>query len=189
MGPTLLLADVMSRAGGVATAGHATWDGQRWGTLGSGVSFGNVEAVTLFNGQPVLGGSFLRDGLGVPKFHGIARWDGSAWQEMGQGFVHGAPRSGLVMDLRVWNGELVASGFDLRAVPFGTTVGVWKWNGTQWQTPGPTGRLVLPHRGPRGRALRRGLWACPLRRRDQRVGRRRGQSQSRLSRPRHGHVR
>lgn len=110
-------------AGTVTATQVASWDGANWHgmpALGSGY----VAALTVWNGQLVVGGTFTSGGL-----NHIALWNGTSWQALGPGVP------GTVDEMTVWNGNLVVAdrvGFSQST--FRT------WNGATWsQLPAAPG--------------------------------------------------
>jgi hypothetical protein len=93
-------------AGPNPPVGVVRWSGSAWGVLGSGITGGAVNALTVYNdgGGPglIAGGTFITaDGASANR---IARWNGSTWQPLGSGM----PAD--VDALTVYNGQLVAAG-------------------------------------------------------------------------------
>ena len=92
-----------------------TWDGTQWLGLapGPGTS-GVVNALTVWNGQLVVGGDFTGGGLDR-----LALWNGTAWQPIPHTFT--VP----IVQLTVWNGTLLAVGQSTGPV-------IKSWNGAAW---------------------------------------------------------
>src|SRR5438552_1285018 len=88
-----------------------------------GISFGNVNALTSYDPDgpgpqsPVLivGGGFSRAGDINSAY--IAQWNGSSWQAVGTWIGQD------VFAVAVYNGELIAGGYD----------GLARWDGMAWQ--------------------------------------------------------
>jgi len=77
------------------------WDGSSWTNMGN--INGTVNALTVYGGKLIAGGSFsLAGGLSVLN---IASWDGSVWSDVG-----GGPDN-IVSALTVYNGDLIAGGY------------------------------------------------------------------------------
>ncbi|WP_234359375.1 hypothetical protein [Plantactinospora sp. BC1] len=126
-------------AGGVRVNGIARWDGTGWaaltGSSGTGVmtnSLDFVDALTVFDGDLIVGGQFLRAG-GVTVNH-IARWDGAEWRALA-----GPGGAGVdvpsVWDLAVHDGALIVGGGFSQAG--GTAAnGIARWSGGAWSTLG-----------------------------------------------------
>src|SRR5262245_49950580 len=72
-----------------------------WQPLGNGIA-GEVDAMTVFNNELVVSGTFLQAG-GQPA-QNIARWNGSTWQTVGTG------TNNSTFAVAAYNGELVAGG-------------------------------------------------------------------------------
>lgn len=64
-----------TRAGTVATARFATWDGSSWLGYGSSLDGQNVRTIAFLNGVLHVGGSLGRLGTGSWRY--LARWDGT----------------------------------------------------------------------------------------------------------------
>ncbi len=110
------------------SGGHGLkkFDGTNWNDLG-GIN-GTVNALVVYNGNLIVGGSFSVAG-GVSVLN-IAQWDGSTWSDVG-----GGPDN-IVSALTVYNGNLIVGGY------FTTVEGlnanyIAKYSGTSsWQTLG-----------------------------------------------------
>jgi hypothetical protein len=128
--PLLVIGGLFNRVGGAAgqtTSNIAAWNGSSWQLIGPGTGDGAVQALTVFNGQLIAGGTFsnFRNGFTGPA----ARWTGSSWVGLGSGFDE------HVYALTVFGGELIAGG------TFTTAGGVSAnriaaWNGTSWRSLG-----------------------------------------------------
>ncbi len=108
---------------GVPAAGLARWDGSSWSPVGEGLGSSGgtpmVSAFTLFDGRLVAGGSFTSAG-GQPA-QDVAAWDGASWEGLGTGPANG------VSALAVRQDTLFAAAWN----------GIRRWNGTEWDDPGP----------------------------------------------------
>ena len=123
----LIAAGEFTHAGELSASSIARWDGLRWWPLGAGVAEGDsrgfVRALTIFNGELVVGGRFTT--AGGSSASNIARWDGAHWQVLGGGV--NAP----VRALGLYDGNLLASGSF-------TTAGdvqaerMARWDGARW---------------------------------------------------------
>ncbi len=110
-------------AGGGGPLGVGVWNGGSWG---GGYDVGNpvnVNALTSFNGNLIVGGAFLTPG---PR---VAQHNGTTYSAMGAGF------DGTVMDFAIYNGELYACGYMLNSgtTPLGN---IAKWTGSAWVNVG-----------------------------------------------------
>ncbi|GIG91331.1 hypothetical protein [Plantactinospora endophytica] len=126
-------------AGGIRVNGIARWDGTAWspltGSSGTGVmttALDYVDALTVFDGDLIVGGQFLRAG-GVTVNH-VARWDGTEWWPL-----TGPNGTGVdvpsVWDLAVHDGALIVGGGFGQAG--GTAAnGIARWTGGAWTTLG-----------------------------------------------------
>ena len=73
-------------AGGVDAERIASWDGNRWAPLGSGMD-GTVRALSVFDdggGAELYAGGFFTDAGGVSA-NRIAKWNGANWFALGSG--------------------------------------------------------------------------------------------------------
>jgi hypothetical protein len=96
-------------AGGVAANRIATWDGNTWNPLGSGLSI-YARSLAIYNGELIAGGNFP----------GALRWNGSVWQPLGG-------MNGMVYSMAVYNGQLIVGG-NLGSI--GSNVA--RWDGNDW---------------------------------------------------------
>jgi hypothetical protein len=121
-----------NRAGSVAAAGVARWNGSTWSALGSGVggpSIPFVEALAVAPGGDVyVGGNFTNAGGTAANY--VARWNGSSWSALGSGV------NGVAEDFALApTGEVYVAG------SFSTAGGaaanaVARWNGSSWSSLG-----------------------------------------------------
>lgn len=125
-------------AGGQTVNGIARWDGAAWHPFTSGGQTGvagseeAVGALAVWNADLIAGGWFTTAG-GQTVNH-IARWGGSAWHSLASGGeigVGGVLEDPYVVELSVWNGDLIAGGsFDTAG---GQTVNhIARWDGSAW---------------------------------------------------------
>lgn len=89
--PQLFVGGRFAAAGGSAAANVASWNGQVWSALGTGLD-GDVTALAVFNDGGVHGPSLFAGG-GFFSVAGVvlptaARWDGQAWSGVEDGGVH-----------------------------------------------------------------------------------------------------
>ena len=127
-----------NRAGGVAAANIAKWDGTAWTALGSGLD-GPVDALAIFDDGtgPALyaGGRFTTAG-GV-EANRIAKWDGAEWIPLGSG-LSGAS-SYVVLTLTVFddgNGPALYAGGGFTTAGGSPANRVARWDGTSWAAVG-----------------------------------------------------
>jgi len=77
-----------SRAGGVAAGGVASWNGDRWSSVGGvDFNFSEIRALATYQTNLYVGGTFfsgLTNGFGFSAF-GIARWNSVVWSSVGAG--------------------------------------------------------------------------------------------------------
>ncbi|HEX5053176.1 MAG TPA: hypothetical protein VFZ65_15480 [Planctomycetota bacterium] len=98
------------------------WDGSTWQAIGN-LGSGFVNAMTTFNGQLVVAGSFFS--ITGTVANNIASWNGTSWSAFGTGV------QGTVRALAVFNSVLHVGGSIFNAG--GLTVGnLAIWNGSTW---------------------------------------------------------
>jgi len=130
----LIIGGVLTSAGGVAVNNIASWNGEAWSAMGSGVNASPRAMLTWDDGTgPALyvGGDFTTAG-GIPAA-GIARWDGFAWSTLGSG-----------MNATVWALKIFDDGSGpalFAAGKFSTAggqpaAGIARWDGQQWSALG-----------------------------------------------------
>jgi len=77
-----------SRAGGVGVGGVASWDGERWSSVGGAdFNFSELRALATYETNLYVGGTFfsaLTNGFGFGA-NAIARWNGVSWSALGAG--------------------------------------------------------------------------------------------------------
>jgi hypothetical protein len=108
-------------AGLASVLNIARWDGEVWHALAEGRA-GSVDALRVFNGKLVAGGS-IGDATGP-----IAQWDGSSWTPLGSGADQ------KIVALAEYKGSLYAGGF-FQAAGGVNASRVAAWNG-QWSALG-----------------------------------------------------
>lgn len=118
-----LYAGMQSGNGG---SGLFRFDGVNWSNVGS--INGTVQALTVYNGNLIVGGSFSSAG-GLAVLN-IAQYDGSTWSDVG-----GGPDN-IVSALTVYNGDLIVGGYFTTVEGVGANY-IAKYNGTNgWQPLG-----------------------------------------------------
>jgi len=110
----------------------ATWDGQNWTVLGGEIT-GGVQALAVFQGRLIAGGTFSK--IGTASVQSIAAWNGTVWEGIGG-------TNAFVSVLSEYQGELIAAG------TFSTAGGVSarriaSWNGTRWKGLATTGNPTI----------------------------------------------
>ena len=116
---TLQVLSLIRFRGDLYAGGYATGDDSRirtpagagWIAPGGGILDGTVHSMTVFEGDLIVGGSFLSVGQ-VPAVR-VARWDGFAWHAMGSGLGDPIAAAGVatrVANLVVYQDELYAVG-------------------------------------------------------------------------------
>jgi len=137
--PLLLVAggENITSAGLEPASNLAAYDGAQWAPLGAGVSGGAVHAMTLFNNQLIVAGTFTSAG-GTPASR-IVSYNGSVFSPMDAGF------DGKVSALAVVGGTLYAAG-DFAASGGMPMMKIARWNGSFWE---PLGTGLNPTDEPR----------------------------------------
>lgn len=122
-----------SSAGGTLCRSVASWNGQTWSAMGTGVdgAYSQVACMLVDQGSVYVGGNFTHAGEVEANF--IARWDGATWHAMGSGMW--GPIWGTVFDLRAYDGRVVAGGMFERAGG-SDAFHVAAWDGVQWSPMG-----------------------------------------------------
>lgn len=120
--------------GGGTVLNHvARWIGGMWQPLpgGSGVGTnGTINALTVYNGRLIAGGSFTT--AGGSAANSIAQWDGADWSPLGGGV--GGDNS-VINALAVYDGRLIVGG--LFTLANGQPADyVAQWDGNTWQSMG-----------------------------------------------------
>ncbi|MBL8880015.1 MAG: hypothetical protein JNG88_12920 [Phycisphaerales bacterium] len=123
------------------------WTGTDWEPLNTGISTTlgtGIAAMTVFNGELVVGGGFSpTEGAAG---NNIMRWNGSLWQPLGTG-------TGFIVEsLSPYNGQLVVGGSFETAGPH-RVESIAKWNGTNWLD------IVGVSLGPGGDVMSMTPWA------------------------------
>lgn len=136
-GPELFVGgdfDVTVDSSGIPARSVASWNGQSWSVLGSGMNQ-EVSAFATFDAgtgpRLFAGGGFSTAG-GVAALR-IAQWDGSAWAPVGSGF-NGSVRALTVFDDGTGLALFAGGTFTMAGT---TTVNrIAKWNGQTWSPLG-----------------------------------------------------
>ena len=102
------------------------WTGSSWSLFAQ--PGGGVTTMATYNGQLVVGGSFLS--IGGTSVNNIAAWNGTSWSPLGSG-IQGTPLAMTVLSGVLYvGGSLTSAG--------GTPVGNFaSWNGAAWNA-GPS---------------------------------------------------
>ena len=113
----------------------ARWHGNQWSPLTNeavnGVN-GTVNAIAVKEGVLYAGGSFTS--AGTTAVNRIARWDGTSWSALGDG-ITGDTSTTTVSALLARGTDLYVGGIFTNAGGV-YTLGLAKWNGTNWSTLG-----------------------------------------------------
>jgi hypothetical protein len=107
--------------GGFGSTSVARWNPalEAWEPLGTLPPNSPKVSLTFYNGELIAGGL-----AGIGSNAQVHRWDGTTWHAMGG--LLGNFGQGLVRELVVYNGELIAGGDD------GSSGFVQRWTGTTW---------------------------------------------------------
>jgi Secretion system C-terminal sorting domain len=108
----------------------AEWDGTSWSCLAGGVGL-VARAGVVWDGKLVVVGDFWNVFQPCVGCNGVAVWDGTSWTPLDNGVNND------VLVCTVWNNQLVIAGDFTQAdgVPCSRII---KWNGTEWESIGPT---------------------------------------------------
>ncbi|MFO0835413.1 MAG: hypothetical protein U0638_10600 [Phycisphaerales bacterium] len=125
-------------AGDVPANGLATWDGEHWATLGSGLDLSDPTAqvrvlLPLSDGRLVVGGVFTSIN-GIPC-QSIAVFDGASWHPLSAGLTKES-QPGEVNGLAVLpSGDIIAGGVFWYAGGLPVKL-IARWDGTTWHSMG-----------------------------------------------------
>jgi hypothetical protein len=135
-GPALIAGGTFAAAGGQAANFIARWDGQAWGTLGTGMNF-SVRALAVFDdgSGPGLyaGGQFTS--AGAVSANRIARWDGQAWSTLAGG-LNDDVLALAVFDEGSGNGPALYAGGELTLADGLSANYAARWDGQAWSALG-----------------------------------------------------
>ncbi len=107
----------------------ATWDGENWDTLGSGLN-GTIYSTCIHNGDFVAAGTFIGSGADT-SIRYVARWNNSIWQPLttSYSFINGGPKPMLSTNSNL----IIGNVWD---TIIGPMRGIASWNGTNFTTMG-----------------------------------------------------
>ncbi|MEM6674231.1 MAG: hypothetical protein AAF726_15405, partial [Planctomycetota bacterium] len=149
-GSALYVGGVFDAAGDARSGGIARWDGDRWTSLGQGMTNSagarSVEAVAVFDdgsGASLYAAGNFDRADGSPVKH-IARWDGAAWQAVGGGFDVPQPSAPSLSDPVVkalvvhddGSGAALYAGGQFAFAGGIAASGIARWDGSVWSTLG-----------------------------------------------------
>ena len=133
----LIVAGEFTTAGGTSANHIASWDGQSWSPLGSGID-NSYQALIVYQGRLIAGAG-----------HSGVAWDGSSWYPLGSGIdsllppppyaLWGGPVAFEVINdtlYAAWNG-----GFSTETC-FHTYGAIFCWDGTSWGNYTTTGEQI-----------------------------------------------
>ncbi len=131
----LVAAGNFTQAGMLPTGPLAVWNGVNWRALGppirwSEFSYGTVQALAIYDGKLVAGGSFLS--IGDVPINNIASWNGTSWEPLGLGIDD---MYGTVEALAIYDGKLIAGG-GFTSVGGEPAFNVAVWDGSEWSPLG-----------------------------------------------------
>ncbi|MEE4637711.1 MAG: hypothetical protein V2J42_03115 [Wenzhouxiangella sp.] len=126
----LIVAGSFTHAGKTSASNIATWDGERWQALGSGIT-GTINAMLVHDNTLIVGGSFTAAG-GIPATN-LARWDGGQWSALSADADTGFDN--VVVALASYGGDLVAGG-NFRNVGGIAANRIARWDGQAWHALG-----------------------------------------------------
>ena len=138
--PRLYAGGFFTNAGGVSASKIASWDGQSWEALGTGMSQNRVEAIIEFDGGSVggpgifAGGSF-HDAGGLPA-NRFARWDGEVWDALSPGGLTNDVNTVAVFDDGLGGGPQIYVGGVLRGAGGELAQHLARWDGSAWHAVG-----------------------------------------------------
>lgn len=130
-GDTLLAAGHFGLLDGDTVPGVMMYNNGQWIQFSDTVSaVGQVEAVTVYNGNIVIGGRQLGE---------LKIWENGKWH-----LIDSSPIQGMVLDLKVIDNELwVAGVFD--SIGSVEALGLARWDGQQWKSAYDVPRLNGPN--------------------------------------------
>ncbi len=122
------------RAGDVAAASIARWDGKRWHSMGGGCD-GPVRAIAGWGRDLYVAGEFTRAG-GVDS-PGIARWDGKRWWPLGAGLTgSGAASAPVAVNALAVRGDRIIAAGRFRTAGSVPAASIASWDGSRWEPLG-----------------------------------------------------
>jgi hypothetical protein len=136
-GSALYAGGWFNAAGTLPMLNMARWDGiSGWSTIGD-LTFGPVQAMTLFDDGGGLGlyvGGKFRFAGGV-AVNGVARYDGS-WSALGAGLAGGKKDAHALCVFDDGSGPALFVGGDFTDADGVTVSGIARWDGASWQDVG-----------------------------------------------------
>ena len=124
----LIFTGSFTEIGGITAQNIATYDGQNWSSLGSGIE-GKVRAIEVYKDELYVAGEV--DVAGGLEVNMIAKWNGSVWSDVGGGATNNTWWSNGIRDLNVYDNQLIVVG-DFDKVGGVEANDVAAWNGSQW---------------------------------------------------------
>jgi hypothetical protein len=120
---------------GDTVRGIAVFDGQRWASMGGGISSGQINAIAVLpDGSVVAAGNFST--IGGESARSIARWDGNRWRALSDGIALGS-QQGTVYALWVEGRSLyVAGNFDRAGSLPCANIARWDLDRAEWESLG-----------------------------------------------------
>jgi trimeric autotransporter adhesin len=136
-GPRLHVGGGFPTAGGVTVNGIAKWTGSQWEPLGTGIGFGEVFALEVYddgNGAALYAAGSFGTAGGLSVNH-IAKWDGKTWSNVGFG-VNNWVRALTVYDDGSGAGAVLVAAGSFSSAGAVVANNVAKWNGSSWRSLG-----------------------------------------------------
>ena len=134
-GSALYAGGSFGTAGGTAADRVAKWDGASWTPVGSGVWYGVVHALAVYDdggGSALYAGGDLSAAGGVDAYN-IAKWDGSSWTNLAS-WVNAKVRTLAVYD--DGRGPALYAGGDFTTAGGAQANGIARWDGASWEALG-----------------------------------------------------
>lgn len=135
IGTTLYAAGWFSSSGDNAVNNIASWDGQVWSPLGTGIQgarFDQVYALAVKGDNVYAGGKFKFTTSNGEDANNIAKWDGENWSALGGSMVYG-----WVYALAFIGEDLFVGGsFNFRTPQWTWMSNIAKWDGSRWSLLG-----------------------------------------------------
>ena len=109
-------------AGTIQASHIASWDGNIWDSLGSGINkLASTPSMCVFNNELYV--FSLIDSAGGIPVHNAAKWDGSNWSQVGTGISYW-PVSSTVYDSSIYVGLNITTCYNHSLIV--------RWDGTNW---------------------------------------------------------
>lgn len=126
----------LSALGGVPVRGIGIYDGVRFAGLGEGLTGAatpGVNALGVYRGRLVAGGTFTRSGATI--LNHVALWDGTRWRALGSGVAAVAPSVASVEAVLGVGDDLFITG-EFQSAGGAPAQRLARWNGVSWSGVG-----------------------------------------------------